>query len=345
MNTKHILIGLATVAVLVGSVFLLMPSESQKTDTIYFPTITPSEFSATVNNPYFTLVPGTKFTYEAKKPEGIERIEVTVLNETRVIMGVETRIVRDQVFLDGDLIEDTLDWYAQDKEGNVWYFGEETAEYENGVISSTHGAWEAGINGALPGIVMKAKPRVGDTYYQEYLKGEAEDKAEILAINETVAVPYGTFIGCIKTFDYTALDQNSLEHKYYCKETGWTTLEVDTKDDERTELIKVETDVQTPPASLTPSAQKPAGTSIKSSVIPPVSDGDSSVSDSTSVMIMSEKEARTIALQKVPGKVTAVEIGNRFGKQVYVVEVDADSGPETDVIIDMESGAVLDIEI
>ena len=95
----------------------------------YRPVINASDFSANIDNPYFTLVPGTKFIYESKKAEGTERIEVTVLPETKMVMGVEARVVKDQVFLDGELIEDTLDWYAQDKEGNVWYFGEETAEY------------------------------------------------------------------------------------------------------------------------------------------------------------------------------------------------------------------------
>ena len=97
----------------------------------YRPIVNARDFSANVSNPYFTLVPGTKFVYEAVKSEGKEKIEVTVLNETKVVMGVEARVVKDQVFLDGELIEDTLDWYAQDKEGNVWYFGEETAGDEN----------------------------------------------------------------------------------------------------------------------------------------------------------------------------------------------------------------------
>ena len=109
-------------------------------------------------------------------------------------MGVSTTVVRDTVTIDGALVEDTYDWYAQDQEGNVWYFGEETAEYEDGEIVSTAGAWEAGVDGALPGIVMEADPTVGDSYRQEYYPGEAEDMAEVVqtGVSEEVA------FGCIR---------------------------------------------------------------------------------------------------------------------------------------------------
>ena len=205
----------------------------------YRPVINASDFSANIDNPYFTLVPGTKFIYESKKAEGTERIEVTVLPETKMVMGVEARVVKDQVFLDGELIEDTLDWYAQDKEGNVWYFGEETAEYEDGKITTTAGSWEGGVDGAKPGIAMKANPQVGDSYWQEFYKGEAEDRADVLALGEGVAVPYGTFSDCLKTYDYTPLDPVAKEHKYYCKGVGFVTLETNLEGDERTELVSV----------------------------------------------------------------------------------------------------------
>src|SRR3989338_5290557 len=205
----------------------------------YRPIVNARDFSANVSNPYFTLVPRTKFVYEAVKSEGKEKIEVTVLNETKVVMGVEARVVKDQVFLDGELIEDTLDWYAQDKEGNVWDFGEETAEYEDGKITTTAGSWEGGVDGAQPGIAMKANPQVGDSYWQEFYKGEAEDRADVLALGEGVAVPYGTFSDCLKTYDYTPLDPVAKEHKYYCKGVGFVTLEVNLEDNGRTELVSV----------------------------------------------------------------------------------------------------------
>ena len=351
MNTKYLLIG-AGVVVLGLAVFFGLRLDTKMDKTGYHPVITPSEFSSTVNNPYFTLTPGMKFVYEAKKEDGLERIEVTVLPETRMVMGVETRIVRDQVFVDGSLVEDTLDWYAQDTEGNVWYFGEDTAEYEDGVQTSRHGAWEAGVDGALPGIVMKAHPKVGDSYYQEYLAGEAEDRGDVLGVEETVTVPQGKFVGCVKTFDYTALDAKSLEHKYYCKEVGFTALEVDTTDNERVELISVEKGVKTLPPMLTPSVSKPPST--QSSETPSAgaggavqgSAGGSGGSAGAPVgESITEAQAKALALQKVPGKVTAIAVEMKSGKSVYVVEVNADVGPETDVIIDMKTGAILGTEI
>jgi uncharacterized membrane protein YkoI len=334
-------IGAGAVGILAVALFFILAVDAKTDVAGYHPIIKPGAFSATVNNPYFTLVPGTQFIYEAKKSEGIERIEITVLPETRMVMGVETRIVRDTVYLDGSLIEDTLDWYAQDTEGNVWYFGEDTAEYENGVITSRHGAWEAGVHGALPGIVMKAQPKIDDSYYQEYYAGEAEDRADVLAVNETVDVPHGTFNGCVKTFDYTALDPKSLEHKYYCKETGFTALEVDVTDGERTELVSVETGVIGVSATLTPSV---SGKALPS----PATSGSGAGMNgggTASAALITEVEAKAIALKTVPGKVTAIEVALRGGMSVYVVEVDADTGSETDVIIDKETGSVLDVEI
>src|SRR3989338_9153424 len=204
----------AAIIIILGVSFLGRKKGSPEDE--YRPVINASDFSADINNPYFTLVPGTKFVYD-----------------------VETRVVKDQVFLNGELIEDTLDWYAQDKEGNVWYFGEETAEYENGKVTTTAGSWEGGVDGAMPGIAMKANPQVGDSYWQEFYKGEAEDRADVLALGESVTVPHGTFSDCLKTYDYTPLDPNAKEHKYYCKGVGFVTLEVNLENDGRTELISV----------------------------------------------------------------------------------------------------------
>lgn len=347
MNTKNILWGvLVILVVLVGGFLFMRPS----LDTQSYPNILPSNFSATVDNPYFTLVPGTKFTYEAKKAEGTERIEVTVLRDTRKVMGVETRVVRDQVFLNGSLVEDTLDWYAQDKEGSVWYFGEDTAEYEDGVLTSHHGAWEAGVDGALPGIVMKTHPKVGDSYYQEYYAGEAEDKADVLSVNETVTVPKGTYVGCVKTFDYTPLDLKSLEHKFYCKEVGFTVLEIDTTDEERVELISVETGVETLPAVLTPSKEKPVQVEAPPPGIPdsgsvPTTSAGGGASGAEAPAKITEAEAKEIALTRVPGVVTDIAIEAPFDKPLYVVEIKpAGGGAEVDVSIDMQTGAVLSVE-
>ncbi len=348
MDTNHrIFGGVLILIVLVIVWFMVFQSPQAGKDKAYSPDIKPENFTSTVDNPYFALVPGTRFTYEAKKTEGTERIEISVLSEIKKVMGVETRVVRDQVFLNDSLVEDTLDWYAQDKEGNVWYFGEDTAEYEDGVITSHHGAWEAGVDGALPGIVMKARPGTGDSYYQEYYAGVAEDRADVLSVNETVTVPQGTFSGCVKTFDYTPLDPKSLEHKYYCKEIGFTALEVHTTDNERTELISVEKGVQTLPPILTPSVARPADAPTGTGAAEPSSPGASSEAADGSTGTASsitEAQAKAIALTAVPGNVTAVTVETRLGTQVYVVEVAASSGVETDVIVDMQTGVVLDKE-
>ena len=129
-------------------------------------------------------------------------------------------MVEDRVYLEGELIEETFDWYAQDKEGNVWYMGEDSAEYENGVKVSTEGSWEAGVDGAQPGIIMKANPRVGDSYRQEYYAGEAEDMAAVVAVDQSVSVASGDYNGCIKTLEWTPLTADSEEYKYLCPDVG-----------------------------------------------------------------------------------------------------------------------------
>jgi hypothetical protein len=179
--------------------------------------IDPAQFTTRIDNPYFPLAPGNRWVYR----EGDERIEVTVTDQTkRVAMGVEVRVVHDLVTEDGNTIEDTFDWYAQDRSGNVWYFGEDTKEYENGRMVSTKGSWEAGVAGAQPGIIMPAQPAVGMAYRQEYLRGEAEDAAHVLALGERVTVPAGTFTDTVRTADYTPLEPALCENKTYARGVG-----------------------------------------------------------------------------------------------------------------------------
>jgi hypothetical protein len=127
--------------------------------------------------------------------------------------------VHDQIFLNGTLAEDTFDWYAPDNQGNVWYFGEDTKSFEGGTVS-TEGSWEAGQNGALPGIIMLAHPKVGDTYQQENSPGVVADMARVKDLSTTVTVPYGTFTGCIKTQEWTPLETGSRAFKYYAPGIG-----------------------------------------------------------------------------------------------------------------------------
>jgi hypothetical protein len=183
----------------------------------YAPHINPADFTTTIDNKYFPLEPGTIFVYEGGAEQ---RGEMTVTSDTKKIMGVECVVVDHKEWEAGNLIERTFDWYAQDKKGNVWYFGEDTKEYENGKVVSTKGSWEAGVDGAKPGLIMQADPKVGESYYQEYYPGEAMDRAEVLSLNETVTVPYGTFDHVLDTRESTPLQPGFFEHKYYAPGVG-----------------------------------------------------------------------------------------------------------------------------
>jgi hypothetical protein len=208
-------------------------------DEAYDSEIDPADFVAQVDNPFLPLTPGTTFIYEGKTEEGSERIEVNVASDTKVILGVACTIVRDRVWVDDELVEDTFDWYAQDKEGNVWYFGEDSKEIEDGKVVSTEGSWEAGVNGAKPGILMKAHPEVGDAYRQEFAKDEAEDMAKVLGLTESVTVPFGSYENCLKTMEWSPLEPEVVEHKYYAPGVG-VILEVQVEGgSDRVELIEV----------------------------------------------------------------------------------------------------------
>jgi len=141
---------------------------------------------ATIDNPYLPFVAGSRWVYEGESDGEVERIEI---------------------------VEDTHDWYAQDEAGNVWYLGEEVDNYENGQVVDHDGSWEAGVDGALPGIVMPAAPAVGDAYRQEYLVGEAEDMGEVLAVDARVAGPTGSYTGVVTTRDWTPLEPDVVEQR------------------------------------------------------------------------------------------------------------------------------------
>ena len=190
----------------------------------YLPTIEPANFTYVVNNPYFPLVPGTTFTFVEKDGRETRENKVTVTHDTKTILGVKCVVVHDTVTVKGVLLEDTFDWYAQDKQGAVWYFGEATREFKSGGRVSTEGSWEAGVKGAQPGIVMPANPQPGEPYRQEYLAGEAEDMGQVVALDETVTVPFGTFKGCVRTKDWSMLESGS-EKKWFAKGLGVVRIE------------------------------------------------------------------------------------------------------------------------
>ena len=179
-------------------------------------TLDPADFTTNIDNPYFPLKPGTKWVFS----EGDERVEITVTNDTKKIDGITARVVRDTVSKGAELIEDTFDWYAQDSEGNVWYMGEDTTEYENGKPKTKEGSWQAGVDGAQAGVIMPAKPQPGQAYRQEYYKGHAEDRAKVLEIDAKVNVPAGRYDRVVKTEDTAPLGSGTVEHKYYAPGVG-----------------------------------------------------------------------------------------------------------------------------
>jgi hypothetical protein len=189
-----------------------------QTSSVHLPD--PAAFVDKIDNKYFPLPVGTTFIFEGTAKGGSERVEVFVSPQTKKILGVITAVIRDRVTVDGKLVEETFDWYAQDKDSNVWYFGEDAKEYRDGVVVNTEGSWEAGVNGAQPGIIMEANPKVGDSYHQEYAKGVAEDMAQVLSLKETSSVPYGSFDNLLMTKEWSALKPGIVEHKYYASGVG-----------------------------------------------------------------------------------------------------------------------------
>ena len=184
-------------------------------------TLDPANFVAEVTHPYWPMPVGATWTYSEVDSEGVEQqVVVDVLEETKVILGITATVVHDQVTEDGEMIEDTFDWYAQDAEGNLWYMGEDTKEYEGGEVVSTAGSWEAGVDGAQPGIILPATPAVGQAYRQEYYAGEAEDNAVILSVSDRVVVEAGEYEDVIMTRETTPLEPDVLEYKFYAPGVG-----------------------------------------------------------------------------------------------------------------------------
>jgi hypothetical protein len=203
----------------------------------------PSDFTTEIDNRYWPMTPGRRWTYRELDEEGKElKVVTTVTTATKQIAnGVAARVVRDTVTQDGEVIEDTFDWYAQDDKGNVWYLGEDTAEFEDGKVTTREGSWEAGVDGALAGVVVPAEPVDGMAYRQEYYEGEAEDNGEVLSVAELAQVPAGHYREVLLTKDTSALEPDVLEYKLYAPEVGLVlTLGVSRAGD-REELLKVET--------------------------------------------------------------------------------------------------------
>jgi hypothetical protein len=186
------------------------------------PTLAAPKFTTRIDNPYLPMAPGSRWIYRETATDGtVQRVVVKVTHRTRLIAnGVTARVVRDTVTEKGRLVEDTFDWYAQDRRGNVWYLGEDTKDYDNGKVVSTKGSWEAGVNGARAGLVMPAHPRPGMQYRQEQLPGAAEDSARVLSIDDQAEVTAGHFKRVVMTKDWNPLDPKVLEYKLYARGVG-----------------------------------------------------------------------------------------------------------------------------
>jgi hypothetical protein len=181
----------------------------------------PSNFVATIDNPWLPFKPGAVLTYQGTKDGKKARDVITVTNRTEIVAGVTCVVVDDKLWLNGRLEETTLDYYVQDRAGNVWYFGEDTQELDaSGNITSTEGSWRTGVDGAVPGIFMEASPVVGHAFQQEYLKGQAEDNFEVLSLAASVKVPAGTYTGALLTKEWTPLEPDVLDHKWYVRGIG-----------------------------------------------------------------------------------------------------------------------------
>jgi hypothetical protein len=184
--------------------------------------LSPGDLTTRIDNPYLPMRPGSRWIYRETDVDGtVQRVVVKVTRRTkRIASGVTARVVRDTVTERGRLVEDTLDWFAQDRAGNVWYLGEDTTEYEDGRPFSKEGSWEAGVDGAKAGIVMLARPRPGRGYRQEHAPREAVDRARVLSLDDQAEVPAGHYGDVLTTKDWNPLEPRTLEYKLYARGVG-----------------------------------------------------------------------------------------------------------------------------
>lgn len=183
--------------------------------------IDPANFTTTIDNPWLPFIPGTVFTHRGAK-DGKRAVDITtVTSKTALIDGVTCVVIEDRLELGGVLEEQTVDYYAQDLAGNVWYFGEDTRELDTkGRVVSTEGSWHAGVAGAVPGIFMEANPTIGNAYAQEFYKGHAEDHFRVKSLTASVEVPLGSYTNVLLTEEWTPLEPAVLDNKYYVRGIG-----------------------------------------------------------------------------------------------------------------------------
>jgi hypothetical protein len=182
--------------------------------------LNPADFSIHIDNRFLPQVPGMMLTYEGTTEDGTTSIEAHLRAETKTVMGVECAVVLRTVSADGQVIERVFYWYAEDAEGNVWCFGSDAQQYDGDQVVGTAGSWEAGVNGAVPGIIMEGDPQVGDVYGQESTTGESKTVAEVLAVDTTLDLPYSHFMGVLETRESSPLQPGVAVEKYYAPGVG-----------------------------------------------------------------------------------------------------------------------------
>ena len=180
----------------------------------------PADFTTNIDNPYWPIRPGSHWVYRELEDGEVHRDDVTVTNRTKMVGGIEVRVVNDRVSQNGETLEQTYDWYAQDSKGNLWYLGEDTAEYENGKLKTKEGSWAYGVDNAQPGVIVPASPRQGMSYREEYYAGHAEDAAAVLNVTSQVQVPFGRFHDALLTRNFSSIEPTVEEMKFYAKGVG-----------------------------------------------------------------------------------------------------------------------------
>ena len=236
---KLVIVGVAVAAIGTG-LAVWTPWASSSAGPSYEPALDPADFSTVIDNPYFPLPVGRTLLYRGIKDGQTQEDRVTVTNQTKVVAeGVTARVVTDVATHEGNLLEKTSDWYAQDDGGNVWYVGEDTAAYlPNGKVD-TSGSWEAGVHDAEPGIVMEADPQIPDAYRQEFLSGQAEDTAWIVDRGGSVTVPAGTFKNALTSLEATRLEPGAYDQKIYAPGVGIVLEQALTGASESAKLVSV----------------------------------------------------------------------------------------------------------
>jgi hypothetical protein len=203
------------------------------------PTFDPVGCTSVVDNPYFPLRPGTILVYETRAGKMTEVDTIVVTRETRTVLGVNAVVVRDRTYRGGKLVEESFDWYAQDRKGNVWSLGEDTKDLRDGEVVSTAGAWEAGKDSACAGIVMPAILEVGMEYRKAYRRGRVEDLAEVRSLDAKATVLDETFTACVETEEWSSLERGAREQKVYAPGLGLVLKRTPVGGDERMKLVKL----------------------------------------------------------------------------------------------------------